>query len=69
MKKNKDEKEQPFADPVILPDECGDSLWDAVLQQECSTCQDKNNNKYVASLQHALAMKQSTAPDNKFTAG
>jgi hypothetical protein len=67
MKKNKDEKEQSSTDPIVLPDECGDSLWDAVLQQDSRNCPDKNSNKNAASLQHELALKQGEAPGNKFT--
>lgn len=25
------EKEKPKTEPIVIPDECGDSLWDAVL--------------------------------------
>lgn len=28
----------PAEDPIVLPDECGDTLWDAVLQQEVKAC-------------------------------
>lgn len=28
------EKEKPEAEPIVIPDECGDSLWDAVLDQK-----------------------------------
>lgn len=27
-------KEKPGAEPIVIPDECGDSLWDAVLDQK-----------------------------------
>jgi hypothetical protein len=29
-------------EPVVIPDECGDSMWDAVLQQEVKACDVKN---------------------------
>lgn len=25
--------------PVVIPDECGDSMWDEVLNQEVKACQ------------------------------
>jgi len=35
MKKNLSELKEISADePVVIPDECGDTLWDAVLQQD-----------------------------------
>jgi len=27
-------KEEPANDQIVIPDECGDSLWDAVLEQQ-----------------------------------
>jgi hypothetical protein len=30
------EKEKPTSEPIVIADECGDSMWDAVLQQEAS---------------------------------
>lgn len=29
---------QPDVEPVFMADECGDTLWDAVLQQEVNAC-------------------------------
>lgn len=38
--------EKQAADPIVIADECGDSMWDAVLGQEVKACQiigvDKN---------------------------
>ena len=28
-------------EPVFIPDECGDTLWDKVLQQEVNACEVK----------------------------
>ncbi len=33
-----------------LPDECGDTMWDAVLQQEIKTCIVKGISKNAAGL-------------------
>ena len=40
------EKNKQAEEPIIIADECGDSMWDAVLGQEVKACQiigvDKN---------------------------
>lgn len=38
---NKETKNPSTAEPVFIPDECGDTLWDEVLQPEVNTCQVK----------------------------
>lgn len=35
---------------IVIPDECGDTLWDAVLQQEANACRIKNISRNAASL-------------------
>ena len=37
-------------EPIVIPDECGDSLWDAVLNQEVKACQVKNTSKAASAL-------------------
>ncbi len=32
------DKKKPENESIIIPDECGDSLWDAVLGQEIKSC-------------------------------
>ena len=27
------EKTKPVDEPIVIPDECGDSMWDSVLEQ------------------------------------
>ncbi|MEO8770204.1 MAG: hypothetical protein ABI402_08970 [Ferruginibacter sp.] len=34
MKKNEEvEKSNVAEEPIVIPDECGDSMWDSVLEQ------------------------------------
>lgn len=33
------EKNTETAEAVVIPDECGDSMWDEVLQQNVKVCQ------------------------------
>ena len=32
------ETKQPVTEPIVIADECGDSLWDEVLHQEVRAC-------------------------------
>ncbi|WP_153800299.1 hypothetical protein [Foetidibacter luteolus] len=61
MKKNLSEsKETPAEELVVIPDECGDSLWDAVLQQE-EKKQDAKTSEHAALLLNNIdAAKAST---------
>ena len=38
------------AKEVVIPDECGDTMWDAVLQQEAKACDVKVDSENAASL-------------------
>lgn len=31
-------KDKPADEPIVIADECGDSMWDAVLDQEIKAC-------------------------------
>lgn len=42
--------EKPANDPIVIADECGDSLWDAVLNQDVKVCKVKNASKPVSAL-------------------
>ncbi len=33
------EKDKQADEPIVIADECGDSMWDAVLGQEVKACQ------------------------------
>lgn len=39
---------------VVIPDECGDTMWDAVLQQEVKACDVNTASKDAASLLYRL---------------
>ena len=43
-------KDTVITEEVVIPDECGDTLWDAVLQQEVKSCDVKGNSKNAAPL-------------------
>jgi hypothetical protein len=43
-------KEIPANEPIVIADECGDSLWDAVLEQEVKACHVKNTSKVASAL-------------------
>ncbi len=34
-----DEKDKQAEEQIVIADECGDSMWDAVLGQEVKACQ------------------------------
>ena len=44
------EKEKPANEPIVIADECGDSMWDAVLQQEVKACDVNAVSKNASSL-------------------
>jgi hypothetical protein len=51
MKKDlTNEKEKPVAEPIVIADECGDSMWDEVLQQEVKACDVKSISETAAVL-------------------
>ena len=37
-------------EPIVIVDECGDSMWDAVLEQYIKACDVKTSSKNTASL-------------------
>ncbi|MFC0774015.1 hypothetical protein [Terrimonas alba] len=41
-------------EPVVLPDECGDTLWDVVLQQEANNSAVKGVTKNAISLLNSI---------------
>ncbi|QEC66335.1 hypothetical protein FRZ67_03065 [Panacibacter ginsenosidivorans] len=49
---------KPAAEPVIIADECGDTMWDAVLQQEVKVCDVKTIPKNTASLLKSIDAAQ-----------
>ena len=51
MKKDSELKKD---EPIVIADECGDSMWDAVLQQEVKACDVKAVSKNAASLLNSI---------------
>ena len=45
---NKNDKQAE--EPIVIADECGDSMWDAVLGQEVKACQIIEVDKNVEAL-------------------
>lgn len=55
MKKDLAEtKSKPADEPIVIADECGDSMWDAVLQQEVKACEVKAISKNAALLLNSI---------------
>mgnify|MGYP006915276537 CR=1 FL=1 len=55
MKKElKETEHKPADEPIVIADECGDTLWDAVLQQEVKACDVKNVSNTAASLLNSI---------------
>jgi methylaspartate ammonia-lyase len=47
---NVDEKNMQASEPIVIADECGDSMWDAVLGQEVKACQVINDTSDLEML-------------------
>ena len=59
MKKILEETEnKPADEPIVIPDECGDSLWDAVLQQELKTGDSKISSGAASLLNNVDAVQE-----------
>ncbi len=54
MKNDTVNKMDNTADEVVIPDECGDTLWDAVLQQEVKACEVNVTSKNAAALLNSI---------------
>lgn len=51
MNENLKNQANSLADePIVIPDECGDSMWDAVLAQEVKACDVKEISKNSRAL-------------------
>jgi hypothetical protein len=48
--KKESNKEKTGNEPVVIADECGDSMWDVVLQQEVEACEVTDISKHAATL-------------------
>lgn len=50
MKEDLLKEEEHASEPIVIADECGDTMWDAVLQQEIKACEVKTISKNAAAL-------------------
>jgi len=50
MKNDLIEEKKITEEPVVIADECGDTLWDAVLNQEVTACEVKDVSKHAVLL-------------------
>ncbi len=51
-------KEKPADETIVIADECGDSMWDAVLEQQIRTCDVKVISGNAISLLHSVVAAQ-----------
>jgi hypothetical protein len=51
-------------DPIVIPDECGDSIWDAVLAQEVKACQIAKAIHNPDALINKIETEESVENDN-----
>jgi hypothetical protein len=57
-------KDKPADESIVIPDECGDSMWEAVLSQEarkaCDVKEISTNVSFcsIALMQHKSATQQ-----------
>lgn len=51
------ENEFDKEDFKVIPDECGDTLWDAVLQQDIKSCEPGNGPGSDILLPHTIETK------------
>ena len=54
------EKEIPETELLVIADECGDSMWDAVLQQKVKACNVKAVPKHFSSLLNNIEVASRT---------
>ena len=57
------EKDNPAEEPIVIADECGDSMWDTVLNQEVKACQIVGVNKNPEAQIDHLENVQECDPD------
>jgi hypothetical protein len=52
-------------EPIVIPDECGDSMWDEVLGQEIKVCDIKQNTQNPDALLNEIGGVQRQRHDKK----
>ena len=59
-------KDKPADEPIVIADECGDSMWDAVLDQEIKACDVKEISINASLLLNSInATQESNATPAK----
>ncbi len=58
------EKDKKTEEPIVIADECGDSMWDAVLGQEVKACQIAKAIDNPDTLSNKIETEQSVENDN-----
>ena len=53
-----DPKEKQPAAPIVIPDECGDSMWDAVLEQEVKACEVAKSIALCGNIENKIEAEQ-----------
>jgi hypothetical protein len=53
--------DKPADEPVVIADECGDSMWDAVLGQEVKPCDMKEISTNASLLLNSINAAQESA--------
>ena len=56
--------ESPIVEAIVIADECGDSLWEAVLEQEEKVDEIKNISKTSAPLPNSIDAVQECDASN-----
>ena len=51
-------KDNPADEPIVIADECGDSMWDAVLSQEVRACDVKEISSNASLLLNGINAAQ-----------
>ena len=54
-------KDKSAGEPLVIADECGDSMWDAVLSQEVKACDMKEISTNTALLPNSINVAQESA--------
>ena len=54
-------KDKPADEPIVIADECGDSMWDAVLGQEVKACDVKDMSINACLLLNSINAAQESA--------
>ncbi len=56
-------KNNPEDEPIVIADECGDSMWDEVLGQQVKACDIKEVSKNAGTLLSSINTADESAID------